>query len=103
MDAYSVRFGQQVVIRRVLGDDTERDSIRPFSQGDFDLDPQNHVVRILEMLELPNHPPPSGLLVTPLLRDFDTVGEFLDFAEQLLEVGFNDFPTGGSSTKLLFI
>jgi hypothetical protein len=88
MDAYSV---QQVVVKRTLRGDKERDNVLSFSQGDFDLDPQNHVVRILDTLDLPNNPPPSAILVTPLLRDFDnpefdTVGGFLDFAEQLLEV-----------------
>jgi hypothetical protein len=90
IDAYSIKLKRLVVIKLTFNNDCERNILQSFSQGNFDFDPQNHVVQMLDQLELPGKSP-STLLIMPLLCNFDSpefdiLGELLDFAEQLLEV-----------------
>jgi hypothetical protein len=57
------------------------------------MDTCNHCLCFLELLKLPEGLLSGALLITPLLHnfnkpEFDTVGKFLDFVQQLLEVRF---------------
>jgi hypothetical protein len=58
------------------------------SSEPLSLDPRNHCVQLLEVLDVPGD---DQLLVTPLLRPFDsptfdTFGEAIDCFRQLFEV-----------------
>jgi hypothetical protein len=91
MDAYSRKWSAQVLIKRIVDNGIEWDIVGPFSQGNLDSHPKNHVVPFYGLLPMPGKLAPNALLVTPLLwdynrPDFDTVGQFIDFVGQALEV-----------------
>jgi hypothetical protein len=93
VDAYSTEFKTQVVIKRIVDNDKEWRMVARLRDERFGVNPRNHSVRLLDSLEIPGKPAPSAIIVTPLLRDFDkpdfdTVGGFLDFVGQMLEVWY---------------
>jgi hypothetical protein len=65
--------------------------VNSFSQEPFSADDDNRTVPLFEMLDYPGRfSSPEVLLITPLFReynspDFETVGDFVEFMEQLLE------------------
>jgi hypothetical protein len=91
MDAYRIKTGKQVAIKCVINNPSECLIVAEFSQPDVDERPENHCVPFHELFAVPGTSKSDYFLVTPLLRDynqpdFDTVGQFVDFVGQMLEV-----------------
>lgn len=90
LDAVRVRDGQRVVFKKVK---TNTDEIRIamyLSSKENMQDPRNHTVPILDVIMLPGTDD-EALLVMPLLLKFHLLpfrflGEFCEFALQILEV-----------------
>jgi hypothetical protein len=92
MDATRQRDGKHVMLKRVYPEEGphELNITQLFSSREFALDPRNHCVPLLDIIEIPQ----SGqkLLVMPFLRPFknphfETFGEFVAFFSQICEVG----------------
>lgn len=92
MDATRVEDGQQVILKQLYTPDSpgEVDLGRLFSKEPHANHAHNHCVRIYDVLDVPDE---EGLvlLVMPFLSDwrtpeFDTVGEFVGFVQQIFEV-----------------
>ena len=90
MDAIRISDGLRVFFKVIpAAHDYERRVHKTLWSPQHRVDPRNHCVPLLDVL----WPPNSGemLLVIPLLRsfedpEFDTVGEVIDFIDQLFEV-----------------
>ncbi|KZV74540.1 hypothetical protein PENSPDRAFT_681919 [Peniophora sp. CONT] len=91
IDAIRISDGLRVYLKIIKNDDVHLTELEIFRFLDSDTlrrDPRNHTVPLLDVISLPN----SGqlLLVMPLLcwwgvPDFDTVGEAVDFFQQIVE------------------
>lgn len=80
-----------VYIKRVTTDDSEVRIATYLSQDLFRQDPHNHSVPILDLFQ-DSENPDILYMVMPFLSladqpPFDTVGEVVDFCDQVLEVG----------------
>jgi len=91
MDATQISDGQFVVLKKTSKsrNPSETDILHWFSSGSAANDPRNHVVPILQVLDVP-HEEDLIIIVMPLLRKydnpwFDTVGEALECIRQLFE------------------
>jgi len=88
VDAYT-NDGKFVCIKRVGRNDEESCIAQMLSTKELRADPRNHCVPIIEVIEDPNNPAVS-YMVMPLLRNadfppFQYVKEIMDFVDQVLE------------------
>lgn len=79
-----------VYIKRVRSGDQELSIASLLSSDRFSLDSRNHSVPILDVF-VDDEDPGMSYMVMPFLRyfnspDFQTVGEIIDFVDQILEV-----------------
>lgn len=91
LDATRISDGQMVVLKRILTTQHpyEVEISRLFSEEPLASDPRNHCVSILDVLKVEDESD-MVILVMPLLRRYDsprfeTVGEALDFFQQIFE------------------
>ncbi|KAI0722006.1 hypothetical protein C8T65DRAFT_629974 [Cerioporus squamosus] len=89
MDATRLSDGQLVMIKKVVRDSEEVRITTYLSSEALREDPRNHCVPVLDVLNDPEDPTVS-FMVMPFLRriddvDFDTVGSIFDCVGQLLE------------------
>jgi hypothetical protein len=92
MDAIRVEDGLPVMLKRIhntpeLTEFTMAFSLNSTSCG---VDPHNRTIRICDILQIPDDPD-NVILVMSLLRkwyepEFDTIGEVIDFCQQMFEV-----------------
>jgi hypothetical protein len=92
LDATRAADGLYVVLKKVdtTAHPFEIDIGRFLQSPDLKVNPANHCVSILDVLEVPSQPN-SSIIVMPLLRKyndprFESVGEVVDFFEQVFEV-----------------
>ena len=90
MDATRISDGKLVMIKKVAKDSQEVRIATYFSSEHLRKDPRNHCVPVFDVLDDPEDPSIS-FMVMPFLRrihdvEFDTVGSIFDCVEQLLEV-----------------
>jgi hypothetical protein len=94
MDAIRIKDGAPVMLKKVdkLGNEynQEVEISLYLSSPERSEDPHNHCVPVHEMLEIPDDDG-FAILVLPLLRSFksprfDTIGECIDFFQQIFEV-----------------
>lgn len=91
MDAIRISDGEMVFIKRVkTGDDESRIALY-LSDNTFRRAPQNHCVPIIDYFE-DSDDPSISYLVMPFLSSvdgppFETVGDEVEFCDQILEVG----------------
>lgn len=92
MDAIRIEDGKQMVMKQVHPADAPEELVigRLFSNDPQASDAHNHCLRICDVLNVPDE---EGvvLMVMPLLSDwrtpeFETVGEFVSFVQQIFEV-----------------
>jgi hypothetical protein len=102
MDATRISDGRPVMLKKVplREGPYELQINKLFSTEPVYLDPRNHCVHLLDVIELPNDPP---ILVQPLLRPFykpplQTFGEFITFFAQICEVSLCSFGCDESDT-----
>jgi hypothetical protein len=96
MDGRTTANGAFVVIQLVT-DQREVDIISLLSSNELRSDPRNHCVPILDIIPVPEDPD-TTLIVKPLTQDFwrpplETVDEFVEFLDQVLEVRVKDMRT----------
>lgn len=77
------------MLKHVRGED-ELEMARLFSEPQRRADPRNHCIPMLDHL-VPPEAEGVGIIVLPLLRHvesppFETVGQVLDFCEQIMDV-----------------
>ncbi|EIM88669.1 uncharacterized protein STEHIDRAFT_166704 [Stereum hirsutum FP-91666 SS1] len=89
VDATRLRDGEMVYIKRVTTDDSEVRIATYLSQDLFRQDPHNHSVPILDLFQ-DSENPDILYMVMPFLSladqpPFNTVGEVVDFCDQVLE------------------
>ena len=99
LDATRISDGRPVVLKRLLVEEGpyELQINKLFSTEPLASNPQNHCVRLLDVIELPGDPP---ILVHPMLRrHYDppirTIGEFVTFFTQVCKVGLSHFERYG--------
>jgi hypothetical protein len=90
MDGRSTKDGSCVVIKRVFKNQNEVDMTSYLCSPGLRSDPRNHCIPLLASIKVPGSPN-EVLLVMPLFQDHqippvETVGDFIDFTRQLLEV-----------------
>ncbi|EAU82364.1 other/AgaK1 protein kinase [Coprinopsis cinerea okayama7 len=90
-DAIQISQDRHVVLKRVSrSEDPEEVSILDyFSKEPLSSQPENHCVPLIEILHPPGDPD-HDIVVLPVLRqydnpEFETIGEAIDFIQQLLE------------------
>ena len=95
IDATRISDGRPVVLKRLLVEEGpyELQINKLFSTEPLSSNPQNHCVRLLDVIELPGDAP---ILVHPMLRrHYDppirTIGEFVTFFAQICKVGLARF------------
>jgi hypothetical protein len=91
MDGYSTQHNSFVAIKLAWQPSNESSILSRFSSSELRDHPENHCVPLLDIVHVPGQLY-RRLLVMPLLRDFqhppfENVGQFMDFAGQMLEVG----------------
>ena len=91
MDATRRRDGKHVMLKKIYSDEGPHELIitQLFSSRELALDPRNHCVPLLDVIEIPKNR--QKLMVMPLLRPFNdphlqTFGEFVAFFTQICEV-----------------
>jgi hypothetical protein len=103
--------GAFVVIKRIFKNSGELDILSYLSSSELLSDPQNHCVPVLDVIAVPGAAKQESdeiLLVKPLLRayrtpPFETVGQFVDFVEQALEVSVLALLNRGISITTYFV
>ena len=91
MDATRISDGRLVYIKQVPTGDQESRIALMFSTTGFNGDPRNHCVPVIDYFQDDNDVTVS-FMVMPFLRGadnppFETVGNVVDFVDQILEVG----------------
>lgn len=91
MDAIRISDGEMVFIKRVKTDDDESRIALYLSDNTFRQDSQNHCVPIIDYFE-DSDDSSISYLVMPFLSSidgppFETVGDVVEFCDQILEVG----------------
>ncbi|KAI9063420.1 hypothetical protein FKP32DRAFT_1572126 [Trametes sanguinea] len=89
IDAIRISDGKLVFLKKVRTNSLELKLSRYFSSEDLRDDPRNHCVHLLDVIPHPTEPEVC-FMVMPWLRfvdnpPFETIGDALDFGEQLLE------------------
>lgn len=90
MDATSQNDGRMVCIKRLTNDSPELEIATFFSQPHLRSDPRNHCVPVLDSFR-DEIDQTISYMVMPFLRrmdnpPFETVGDVVDFADQVIEV-----------------
>ena len=90
IDAERMSDGLMVMLKIVMRGSTESEIALYLSSNDYQADPMNHSVPIIDVIRDESEPHVE-FLVMPLLRPFDEppffcVDEVLDFMKQILEV-----------------
>ncbi len=90
MDATRLSDGRLVMIKKVVRNSEEVRITTYLSSEDLREDPRNHCVPVLDVLDDPEDPTVSFMVMHFLRRiddvEFDTVGSIFDCVDQLLEV-----------------
>lgn len=106
IDATRISDGKLVYIKRVKTGDQESSIAVYLDQESLRQGPRNHSVPVLDLFE-DSEDPTISYMVMPFLsiadvHPFETVGEVVDFCEQLLEVRTCSFLTCGDAHGELY-
>ena len=90
MDATRISDGSTVALKKVARNGSELAIAQFFSSLKLKDDPNNHCVHIHDVLSIPDDPSTSIIVMPYLVRfftpPFETVGELVDFFQQIFEV-----------------
>ena len=105
VDAIHEATGKTVYIKEVPTDSEELRIAQLVVQEDWINDPRNHCVPLTKVFE-DHKDPKTSYMVMPFLRPVDTppfeyVKEIITFADQILEVTVNCFPTPAPNASTL--